>query len=153
AGAAAARAPATASRGRTDRRKPVANLPGLFSPVMRAAPLVGVLLAAAVLAGASPAGRPPSDRALAARGLQRAVDAGALTADEAAGYDAILRRVPGLLRTLPPLRARELRGVVHDVAAQRGAYNRPRALTLFSMLALNEDWLSSHRLPESGTDV
>jgi hypothetical protein len=120
---------------------------------MRAAPLVGVLLAAAVLAGASPARRPPSDRALAARGLHQAVDRGALTADEAAGYAATLRRVPSLLRTLPPLRALELRGVVHDVAAQRGAYNRPRALTLFSMLALNEDWLSSHRLPESGTDV
>ena len=120
---------------------------------MRAAPLVGVLLVAAVVAGASPARRPPSDRALALRGLEHAVDAGALTAEEAAGYRALLNRVPGLLRTLPPLRARELRGVLHDVAAQRKAYSRPRALTLFSTLALNEDWLSSHRLPEPGTDV
>src|SRR6266511_2377300 len=120
---------------------------------MRAAPLVGVLLVAIVFAGTSPARRPPSDRALAARGLQRAVDQGALSAEEAAGYRALLDRVPGLLQRLPPLRAQELRGVLHDVAAQRKAYSRPRALTLFSTLALNEDWLSSHRLPESGTDV
>src|SRR6266511_720359 len=117
---------------------------------MRAALLVGVLLVAVVFAGASPARRPPSDRALAARGLQRAVEQGALSVEEAAGYRALLNRVPGLLGSLPPLRARELRGVLHDVAAQRNAYNRPRALTLFTTLALNEDWLSSHRLPGSG---
>src|SRR6266540_3732147 len=120
---------------------------------MRAALLVGGLLVAVVFAGASPARRPPSDRALAARGLQRAVDQGALSAEEAAGYRALLNRVPGLLQRIPPLRAQELRGVLHDVAAQRKAYSRPRALTLFSTLALNEDWLSSHRLPEPGTDV
>ena len=97
---------------------------------MRAVPLVGVLLAAAVVVGVSPARRPPSDRVLAARGLQHAVEAGALTTEEASGYRALLSRVPGLLRRLPPLRARELRGVLHDVAAQRGRYTRPRALTL-----------------------
>ena len=114
---------------------------------------MGVLLAAATLAGSAPARRPPSDRALIERGLARAVDAGRLSADEAGSYRAIVDRAPSLLRSLPRGRSAELRGVLHDVAAQRNAYTRPRALTLFSTLALNEDWLRTHALPRPKTDV
>lgn len=120
---------------------------------MRAAPVLGVLIAAAALAGASPAGRPPSDRALILKGLTRAVEAGRLSQEEVDSYRALVRRAPALLRTLPSGRARELSGVLHDVAAQRAAYTRPRALTLFATLQLNESRLASYPLPKPRTDV
>src|SRR5262245_61165225 len=119
---------------------------------MRAAPLA-VLLAAAVVVGAAPARRPPSDRALVTKGIARAVASGQLSSDEAAGYRAAVGRLPALLRRLPPLRARELKGALHDLAVQWRSYTRPRALTLFSTLAFNEQWLAGHRLPKSGTDA
>lgn len=119
---------------------------------MRAAPLLA-LLATVVLAGAAPARRPPSDRALVTKGLERAVASGRLSADEAAAYRAIVGRLPALARTLPPLRVRELKGVLHDVAVLWRSYTRPRALTLFSTLDFNERWLATHRLPASGTDA
>jgi hypothetical protein len=120
---------------------------------MRAAPVLGVLIAAAALVGASPARRPPSDRALILKGLTQAVDTGRLDPAEADAYRALVGRASALIRRLPPGRAVELRGVLHDVAAQRAAYTRPRALTLFTTLELNEDQLASHPLPEPRTDV
>jgi hypothetical protein len=119
---------------------------------MRAASLLA-LLAAVVLAGAAPARRPPSDRALVTKGLVRAVASGRLSAEEAAGYRATVGRLPALARKLPPLRARELKAVLHDIALQWRSYTRPRALTLFSTLDFDERYLASHRLPDSGTDT
>ena len=119
---------------------------------MRAASLLA-LLAAVLLAGAAPARRPPSDRALVTKGLVRAVASGGLSAEEAAGYRATVGRLPALARKLPPLRARELKGLLHDIALQWRSYTRPRALTLFSMLDFDERYLASHRLPYSGTDA
>jgi hypothetical protein len=119
---------------------------------MRAAPSVGVLLAAVVLAGAAPASKPPSDAALVARGLTRALDLGWLSPDEADSYGATARAALPLARGLPWTRARELKGVLHDVALQWRSYTRPRALALFSTLAFNERWLADHWLPPAGTD-
>ena len=91
---------------------------------------------------------------IGAKGLDRAVSSGAITVDDAAAYGATLRRALPVARGLPPLRAQELRAVLHDVAGLQRAYTTPqRALVLFSTLAENEDWLAGHRLPKSGTDV
>jgi D-glucuronyl C5-epimerase-like protein len=116
---------------------------------MRGLPL---LLAAAVSTGhPSPAQR---DVALAQKGLDAAVSTGAISVTDAADYGAALRRAIPLARTLPPLRAQELRSVLHDVASMHRAYRTPqRSLILFSTLAANEEWLTDHRLPASGTDV
>jgi hypothetical protein len=111
------------------------------------------LLLAAILGTAqpSPAQR---DAALADRGLTRAAKAGQLDPDAVGQYREALARVRPLLRTLPPLRAAELRSVLHDVASLWRAYGTPqRALVLFTTLAENEDYLASHRLPADGTDV
>jgi hypothetical protein len=111
------------------------------------------LLLAAVL-GATHPSPAQKDVALANQGLTRAAKSGALAPDAAAEYRTALARVRPLLKTLPPLRAEELGNVLHDVASLWRAYNNPqRALVLFTTLSENEDYLTSHRLPEVGTDV
>jgi D-glucuronyl C5-epimerase-like protein len=110
------------------------------------------LLLAAVLASPAPSPAKP-DLALARQGLARAAAAGTLAPAEVSAYRATLTRLGPLLKSLPPLRVKELEGVLHDVAAQSKAYTPPRALVLFTTLAENEDYLTSHRLPGSGTDV
>jgi hypothetical protein len=50
-------------------------------------------------------------------------------------------------------RARELEGVLRDVAAQWRSYNRPRALTLFEMLEFNVDHFVGHGPLASGRDA
>jgi hypothetical protein len=76
-----------------------------------------------------------------------------VTPEDAAVYRAELTQALPLARRLPPLRAKELRGVLHDVAALWRSYSTQRALVLFSTLAENEDWLATHRLPRAGTDI
>jgi hypothetical protein len=117
-----------------------------------------IVLAAAVavaLLAVLPAGSAtrPASPALIKLGLARAVAAGHLTPDEAAGYRAELARAQAEAKRLPPLRAKVLDGVLGDVAALRGSYTRPRALTLFSTLAVNTDWLATHALGGSFPDL
>ena len=117
-----------------------------------------IVLAAAVavaLLAVLPAGSAtrPASPALIKLGLARAVTAGRLTPDEAAGYRAELARAQAEAKRLPPLRAKVLDGVLADVAALRGSYTRPRALTLFSTLAVNTDWLATHALGGSYPDL
>jgi hypothetical protein len=83
----------------------------------------------------------------------KSLASGALAQQDVDRYRADLAQVAPLLKKLPPLRAQELAGVVHDVAAQRGGYSRQRALTLFSTLEENESYLQTHALPAPGTDV
>ncbi len=116
---------------------------------MRGLPLLFV----AALIAAPPAAAQPRPAKLAEHGLADAVAAGRLDASEAAGYRLIVRRAALELKKLPPLRAQELSGVIADVAAERAAYTKPRALTLFSMLAENASYWGTHAAPADGTDV
>ena len=111
------------------------------------------LAAAALLAVAPPPTPAKRHAALAQRGLARAVADGALTRDDAARYRGDLRAALALLGRVPPLRARNLAGVLGDVAARWRSYSSPRALAAFSMLEENTRYLAAHRLPEPGTDV
>ncbi|MGE5272282.1 MAG: D-glucuronyl C5-epimerase family protein [Verrucomicrobiota bacterium] len=95
----------------------------------------------------------PSPAALVRQGLTAAVEHGDLTPTEAAGYRATLANVLAQARRLPPLRTRLLLAVVADVAAQSGSYTAPRALTLFSTLAVNAEWLSTHALTGKYPDI
>ena len=58
-----------------------------------------------------------------------------------------------MLTLLPGARARELAGVLHDVALQWRRYTRPRALALFSMLEANADFLAVNNVPAARTDI
>jgi hypothetical protein len=117
-------------------------------------------LAAAVAALASllavPAGGSadrPSPAALVRQGLTAAVERGDLTPAQAAAYRGTLANVLARAKGLPPLRTELLLAVVRDVASQWRSYTEPRALTLFSTLAVNADWLSSHALTGKYPDV
>jgi hypothetical protein len=108
----------------------------------------------AVLApGASSAPKLGVEVASARKGIDQAVSRGHLDSEAAATYRATLTRAYTIWGKLPGQRARELEGVIRDVAAQWRTYNRPRALTLFSMLGFNADYLSSHAPVSSGRDV
>lgn len=115
-------------------------------------------LAAAVavaLLAVPPAGSAtrPAPAALIQQGLARAVAAGRLTSDDAGAYRAALARARAEVKRLPPLRAALLGAVIADVAAQWRSYTRPRALTLFSTLAVNTDWLATHALASPHPDL
>ena len=134
--------------------------------------LAGVLLARTVVAavlltllgGAAPAAAAPlepprtlatpAEDARAIRiGLRRAVAAGRLTAADARGYGLVVRRSQAVLTLLPGTRGETLARVLRLVRLQARAFNRPRALALFSMLATNADYLAVRGLPADKTDV
>ncbi len=114
----------------------------------------GAALAAALLVGGTAsAAKPSTATALIARGLAAAVASGELESGEAAAYAATAKAAAAEIGRLPKDRADTLRGTLRDTAALWRAYTRPRALTLFSTLALNTDQLAAEPLPRSGTDV
>src|SRR5262245_49581125 len=103
---------------------------------------VVALLAVSV---AAPAPR-PTPAALIEKGLRHAVDAGWLTPVEAAGYRRDLAHGRAAIHHLPRGRVAVLKAVLEDVAAQWRTFTKPRALTLFSTLAFNTKWLTTHAL-------
>jgi hypothetical protein len=108
----------------------------------------------AVLApSASSAPRVGVDVANARRGIDQAVSRGHLDPEGAVTYKASLTRAYSIWGKLNGQRAKELEGVIRDVAAQWRTYNRPRALTLFSMLEFNADHFASHGPLSSGRDA
>src|SRR5712691_5699370 len=111
--------------------------------------------AAVALLAVLPAGSAtrPTPAALIQKGLALAGAAGRLTPAEVDGYRAELARARTEAPRLPPLRATLLETVIADVAAQWRSYTRPRALTLFSTLAVNTDWLAAHALTGPHPDL
>src|SRR5262249_19494653 len=95
----------------------------------------------------------PTPAALVKRGIARAVEAGDLTPAEAAGYRATLAHAVSEAKRLPPLRTELLEAIVADVASQWRSYTAPRALTLFSTLDVNTEWLATHRLAGTHLDI
>lgn len=119
-------------------------------PLLAAAVAAAAALLAVPVAGAVAR---PSPAALIDKGLTAAVARGDLMSSEAAGYRATLANVLARGKGLPPLRKELLQTVVEDVAAQWRSYTAPRALTLFSTLTVNADWLSSHALTGPRPDI
>jgi D-glucuronyl C5-epimerase-like protein len=111
---------------------------------------VAVALLAVSSSGAVPR---PTPAALVERGLALAVARGSLTPTEAAGYRGTLVGVLAAAKKLPPLRTELIDAVVADVAALWRSYTRPRALTLFSTITVNADWLSAHALTDPTPDI
>jgi hypothetical protein len=109
-----------------------------------------VALLAVPLAGSAAR---PAPAALIGKGLTAAVARGDLMASEAAAYRATVANVLARTKTLPPLRRELLLAVVDDVAAQWRSYTSPRALTLFSTLTVNADWLATHALTGPRPDI
>jgi hypothetical protein len=112
-------------------------------------------VAAVTLLAVPPAGSAtrPASAALIERGLAQALAAGRVTPDEVSGYRSELARARAAVKRLPPLRAKVLTAVVADVAAHWRSYTRPRALTLFTTLAVNTDWLETHALTGPRPDL
>lgn len=116
----------------------------MLRALLAAAVCVLVMPAVARAAGVAP------DARTARAGLAAAVKEGAISEAAAARYRATLRRAVNLVDRLPSRRARALQAVVEEVAGQAERYRAPRALTLFSMLAFNADYLGSQAVPRDG---
>ena len=119
----------------------------------RIAVLFATLGAVTCLGGSALSAKSPTSIALIEKGLGAAVAAGRLTADEQSLYASTARKTVADLRVLPASQAGELRAVLADVAAQWKAYTRPRALTLFSTLAVNRQQLAEPRPLVTGRDL
>ena len=116
--------------------------------------LLCVAGALAILApGASSAPKLGVEVANARKGIDQAVSRGHLDAEGAATYKTMLTRAYSIWGKLNGQRASELEAVIRDVAAQWRTYNRPRALTLFSMLDFNAEHFAGHGPLSSGRDA
>jgi hypothetical protein len=93
-----------------------------------------------------------SDAAVARDGLAAAVAAGRLSNSSANRHRSLLDTSLERLRTAPPGRVPTLALVFHDVASFTAEYDEPRALTLFSMLKENVDYLVKRAPPAQFTD-
>jgi D-glucuronyl C5-epimerase C-terminus len=113
--------------------------------------LAGVL--AVLVPSASTAPKLGVEVANARKGIDQAVSRGHLDPEDADGYRATLTRAYSIWGKLPEARAHELEGVIRDVAAQWRAYNRPRALALFSMLEFNADHFVAGGVVPAGRDL
>jgi D-glucuronyl C5-epimerase-like protein len=117
--------------------------------------VIPLALAVALAASASSASSAPKlgvEVANARKGIDQALARGYLDPEAAVTYRATLTRAYNVWGRLPGPRARELEGVIRDVAAQWRTYNRPRALTLFGMLAFNTDHFLNSGPLSSGRD-
>jgi hypothetical protein len=95
-----------------------------------------------------------NDAAVARDGLTSAVAAGRLSAASAKRYRSVVASSLEQLRALPPGRVPTLALVFDSVAAAASEYDEPRALTLFSMLKANADYLTKHAPPTATfTDI
>jgi peptidoglycan hydrolase-like protein with peptidoglycan-binding domain len=94
-----------------------------------------------------------SDAAAAQNGLSAAQDAGRLSARSADRYRKLLAESLTQLQGLPPGRVSALASVFDGVAVLAADYDEPRALTLFSMLKTNADFLRNHLPPAEQRDI
>jgi peptidoglycan hydrolase-like protein with peptidoglycan-binding domain len=94
-----------------------------------------------------------SDAAVAKDGLSAAVAAGRLSDASADRYRSLLTASLERLRAVPPGRIPTLALVFHDVASFTADYDETRALTLFSMLKANADYLVKRAPPAQFTDT
>ncbi len=125
----------------------------LAAPLAEAAPPTEPLLRRAAPAPVVLNARPADDAKAIERGLAQAVKAKRLTKSEAAHYLAFLEEARTIMRGLPSTRKTTLAQVLRLVRLQANRYTKPRALALFSMLAVNARYLKERPLPPSGTDV
>jgi hypothetical protein len=90
-----------------------------------------------------------SDASVAEDGLAAALAAGRLSPASSDRYRKLLAGSLDRLEALPPGRVPTLALVFHSVAALAPEYDDRRALTLFSMLAANADYLTKHPPPSA----
>jgi len=93
------------------------------------------------------------DAGSAEEGLAAAVEAGRLDAAAAEGHRETLAGSAAALGELPPGRGALVAAVLRDVAVHADAYDGPRALSLFGMLAANVRHLERNPVPAEPGDI
>lgn len=124
-----------------------------FGQVVLGRVAVLAVLAAALASPAVGATQAQKDAAAATRGINQALIAGRLDADAAGQYRASVNRALATWNRLPGDRAKNLAGALHDAAALANRYDGPRALTLFTTLDANTDYLGTKAAPRSTLDI
>ena len=111
---------------------------------------------AAVLALAVPAVAQAStthDAALARKGITHAVARHWVKPADALRYRTAVTRALRDVKTLPRLRGDVIASQLSQMTPLSDSYTSPRALSLFSQLETNLDYLETHRLPTVRVDV
>ena len=90
---------------------------------------------------------------LAKRGIAHAVGRGWVKRPDANRYRADVYLAQHGVRVLPKLRGYVLEAQLAQMSTWWDSYISPRAIALFTQLRENVDYLSTHRLPQSATDV
>lgn len=93
------------------------------------------------------------DATLALRGVALGLKRHWLKAADAQRYRGDIARAVRDTRALPPLRARVIASQVSQLTPLWSSYVAPRALTLFSQLETNMDYLETHSVPPRQLDV
>jgi D-glucuronyl C5-epimerase C-terminus len=93
------------------------------------------------------------DAALARKGIANAVRHHWVKPPEAQRYRAAIARALGDVKTLPKLRAQLVASQLSQLTPLWDSYTSPRALSLFSQLETNLDYLETHRVPDTRIDV
>jgi hypothetical protein len=108
-----------------------------------------VALAAPAVAHASSA----SSARLARKGITLAVKRHWVKPVDAQQYRAAVTRSLRDVKTLPKLRANVVAAQLSELTPLWDSYTAPRALTLFTQLQANLDYLETHRIPSVRVDV
>jgi hypothetical protein len=124
-----------------------------FGQVVFGRVAVLAVLAAVLASPAAAATQAGKDAAAATRGINQALIAGRLDAEQAGQYRASVARALQTWNRLPGDRATNLAGALHDAAALANRYDAPRALTLFGTLDANTDYLGTKAAPRSAVDI
>jgi hypothetical protein len=93
------------------------------------------------------------DAALARKGIALAVTRHWIKAPDAYRYRVAVTRAVRDAKTLAPLKRPVIAAQLSQLTPMWSSYTAPRALTLFSQLETNLDYLETNRLPTTKTDV
>jgi D-glucuronyl C5-epimerase C-terminus len=114
---------------------------------------LAALFAVALFGAATASATAAHDAQLARRGVTLAVKQNWLAPDEAYAYRVDVTRALSDISRLPKLRGRVITNQLHQVTTMWDSYTKPRALALFSQLAMNLDYMETHIIPPGRIDV
>jgi hypothetical protein len=114
---------------------------------------LAALIAVALLGAATASATAAHDALIARKGVTLAVKHQWLTPAEAYTYRLNITRALIDIDTLPKLRGRVIAVQLQQLTALSTSYTKPRALALFSQLAVNLNYLQTHIIPPGRIDV
>jgi hypothetical protein len=128
------------------------RLTGVRGLIAIAAAAAG-LAAAGTWVGPAAAAKPLPAQKQALEAVRKSLASGWLDPASAAADRSEIARAARLIRQLPSGRSEHVEVALSEVAAFSGKLTKPRAVSLFGQLRLNDDYFAKHWAPAAQTDV